>query len=82
MTFLDLTLIFFIAAKKLIFYGEKVGSDLSKILYSNFAPKNRFFFPVFQSQFGQIKVGTKKSSVTLVKRISLLLQVWNYKDEK
>jgi len=70
MTFLDLTLIFFIAAEKLISYGEKMGFRSVKNTVFKLSPKNRFFLPVFQSQFGQIKVGTKKSTVTFVKRIS------------
>jgi len=55
MTFLDLTLIFFTAAKKLIFYAKKWDSDFVKNTIFRFSPKNRFFFPVFQSQLGQIK---------------------------
>jgi len=47
MTFLDLTLIFFIAAKKLIFYGEKMGfRSFQKYDIQIFAKK-----PIFLSSF-------------------------------
>jgi len=59
MTFLDLTLIFFIAAKKLIFYGEKWDSDLSKILYSNFRQKTDFSFQFFNRSLAKSKSALK-----------------------
>jgi len=49
MTFFDLTLIFFIAAKKLNFYDEKRVYIFAKIRKFRFLLKMRHFFSVFPS---------------------------------
>jgi len=47
MTFLDLTFTFFIAAKKLVFFGEKWSSDLSQKYEIQILVKNAIFLSSF-----------------------------------
>jgi len=55
MTFLILTYIFVMAAKKLNFFGEKKGLSFCQKYEIQIFVKNATFFSVFPSYFSQIK---------------------------
>jgi len=64
MTFFDLTIIIVIAAKKLKFYGEKMGFGFwSKIRDSHFIQKYDFSFQFFNRSLAKSRRTAKKPTV-------------------